>query len=82
MDGALTAGGVAIAATDLCLAIVAWRRLSVLAGLLGVVGVALVAFAIASGTSSSPAHGALAVALILTVMGGALYALGHLFEPA
>ncbi|MBV9417275.1 MAG: hypothetical protein JO363_19975 [Solirubrobacterales bacterium] len=80
MAGALTAGGVAIAAADLCLAVVAWRRLSVLAGLLGLAGVSLVGFAIASGTSSSAAEGALAIALILTIVGAALYALGHLFE--
>lgn len=80
MAGALTAGGVAIAAADLCLALVAWRRLSVLVGLLGVAGVSLVAFAIASGASSSAAEGALAIALILTLVGAALYALGLLFE--
>ena len=80
MAGALTAGGVAIAAADLCLAVVAWRHLSVLAGLLGAAGISLVAFAIASGTGSTAAEAALAFALILTAVGGALYALGHLFE--
>jgi hypothetical protein len=77
---ALAAGGVAIAAADLCLAVVSWRRRSVLPGLLGVAGITLVAFAIASGTTSNAGEGCLAIAVILTIVGGALYALGHVFE--
>jgi hypothetical protein len=78
--GSLTAGGVAIAAADLCLTVVSWRQQSVLAGLLGLAGVPLVASAIAAGVTSNAGEGALAIALILTIVGGALYSLGHVFE--
>jgi hypothetical protein len=77
---ALAAGGVAIAAVDLWLAVVSWRRRSVLPGLLGVAGIALAASAIASGTTSSVGEGCLAVAVIFTIVGGALFALGQAFE--
>ena len=80
MAGAVTAGGVAIAAADLCLTVVSWRQQSVLAGMLGVAGVPLVAFAIAAGATSNAGEDALAIALILTIVGGALYALGHAFN--
>ena len=80
MAVALVAGGVAIAAADLCLAVVSWRGRSVLPGLLGLAGITLVAFAIASGTTSSVGEGCLAIAVILTIVGGALYAIGRVFE--
>jgi hypothetical protein len=78
--GAVAAGGVAIAAADLCLAVVSWRRQSVLPGLLGILGIPLVALAIASGATTNAGEGRLATALILTIVGGALSVLGHLFD--
>lgn len=69
-----------IAAADLFLAAVSWRRRSVLPGLLGAAGIPLVAFAIASGTSSNAGEGRIAIALTLTIVGAALYVLGQVFE--
>ncbi len=80
MPGALAAGGVAIAVADRWLAIVSVRDQTVLGGLLALVGLALVAFAITSGPSGSLAEGALLVALIFLGVGGALDGLGQLFE--
>jgi hypothetical protein len=78
--GALAAGGVAITAADLWLAVVSWRRRTVLPGLIGVAGITLVAFAIALGTTSDLGEGCLAIAVILSLVGAGLYALGHVLE--
>jgi len=81
MVAALAAGGVAVAVADLCLVAISWKRQTVLGSVLGAVGIPLVAFAIASGPTGSAGEGALVIALILLLVGGALYALGHALEP-
>ena len=80
MAAALAAGEVAVAVADLCLVAISWKRQTVLGSVLGAVGIPLVAFAIASGPAGSGGEGALVIALILLLVGGALYALGQALE--
>jgi hypothetical protein len=80
MTGALTAGGVVIAVGDLWLIAVCWRQRAVLAGVLGVAGIALAVFAIVSGRTVEPAEGTLTVALALLIIGAGLYRLGQATE--
>jgi hypothetical protein len=77
---ALAAGAVAVAAADLWLVTICWQRRAVLGGILGAVGIPLVAFAIASGLTGSTGEAALVIALVLLIVGGALYALGQALE--
>ena len=81
MVAALAAGGVAVAVADLWLAAICWKRQTVLGSVLGGVGIPLVAFAIESGPTGSAGEGALVIALILLLLGGALYVLGQALEP-
>jgi hypothetical protein len=80
MTGALAAGGAAIAVGDLWLIAICWKRRAVLGGVLGAVGIPLVVFAIASRPTLDRGAGALAIALILLVIGVALYGLGQALE--
>jgi hypothetical protein len=80
MAVALTVVGAAIALGEVSLIVVCWRRRAVLGGVLGVGGIALVAFAIASGPTADFAEGALGVALALLIVGVVLYGLGQRFE--
>lgn len=76
----LAAAGGAIAAGDLWLVVVCWKRRTVLGGLAGAVGIPLVALAIASGARDSAGEGALVIALVLLFVGVGLYVLGQVFE--
>jgi hypothetical protein len=78
--GALAAGGAAICAGDVLLVAISWKSRTVLGGVAGLAGIALVGFAIASGPSGGAAEAALVIALILLVVGWALYGLGRAFE--
>ena len=69
----------AIATADLWLVAISWRSRTVLGGVAGVVGIALVVVAIGSGLTGSAAA-ALVVALILLIVGTALYGLGRALE--
>ncbi|HET7052212.1 MAG TPA: hypothetical protein VFI54_28335 [Solirubrobacteraceae bacterium] len=80
MTGALTAGGLALAVGDLWLIARCWKHRSVLGGLLGAAGIALVLFAIGSGPTTGPSKGALAIALALLIIGAGLYWLGQTLE--
>ena len=80
MEGALAAAGAAIAAGDLWLVVTCWKHQAVLGGVLGAVGIPLVAFATASGLTGSAGEGALVIALILLIVGVALYGLGQTLE--
>jgi hypothetical protein len=71
---------VAIAIADLGLLAICWRHRTVLGAVLSAVGIALVAFAIASGPAGSTGEGTLAIALTLFIVGGVLYALGQTLE--
>jgi hypothetical protein len=76
---ALAAGGVAVAAGDVVLLAISWRSRTVLGGLLGAVGLPIVGFALVSGPSSESVA-ALVIALVLLVVGSALYGLGQALE--
>jgi hypothetical protein len=80
MAGALAAGGVAVATADLVLVAISWRSRTVLGGLLGAIGIPLVAFAIASGPGGNAAVATLAIALIFLIVGAVLYGIGQVFE--
>ena len=80
MIEALYPVGVAIAVGDVGLVACCWRRRAVLAGVSGVAGIPLVAFAIASGPTGIGAEGALVIALALLVIGAGLYGIGQALE--
>ena len=80
MTGALVTGGAAIAVGDVGLVAMCWRRQAVLGGVLGALGIPLVAFALASGPTVDPGEGTLAIALALLIIGVGLYCLGQTFE--
>ena len=80
MLAALAAGSAVIAAGDVCLIVVCWKHRAVLAGVLGTIGIALVAFAIASGLTGSIGEGALVMTVITLVVGFCLYGLGQALE--
>ena len=80
LSAALTAVGVAIAAGDLWLVLICWRRRSVLGGLLGAISTAIAVFAIVSGPSHARGKDALAIAAIALVIATALYGLGQALQ--
>jgi drug/metabolite transporter (DMT)-like permease len=80
MVSVLAVGGAGIATADVLLFVVSWRSRTVLGVVAGVIGISLVVFAIASGLDSGAARGALAIALILLIVGAVLYGLGQAFE--
>jgi uncharacterized SAM-binding protein YcdF (DUF218 family) len=80
MTDALVTGGAAIAVGDVGLVAICWRRQAVLGGVLGAVGIPLVVFAIVSGPTADPGEGALTIALVLLIIGVALYVLGQALE--
>lgn len=80
LDGALAAVGLAIATGDLWLVVICFKRRTVLGGVAGVVGIPLVALAVASGLSGSAADAALVIALIFLILGTVLYRVGQAFE--
>jgi hypothetical protein len=80
LTAALTAAGVAIAAGDLWLVLICWKRRSVLGGLLGAISMAIAVFAIVSGPSHGRGRGALAIAAIALVIATALYGLGQALQ--
>ena len=80
MTGALAAGGAVIAVGDLWLIARCWTHRSVLGGVLGAAGLALVVLAIASEATAGLGEGALAIALALLVIGAGLYCLGQALE--
>ena len=69
-----------IAARDVGLIVVCSKHRAVLTGVLGTVGLALVAFAVASGLTGSVGEGALVIAVITLVVGFGLYGLGQILE--
>ena len=75
----LAASAAAIAAGDVVLLTISWRSRTVLGGLLGAVGIPIVGFALVS-VPSDDSVAALVVALVLLVVGFALYGLGRAFE--
>ena len=80
MGQAVIAAGVVIALGNVLLLVICWKRRTALGGLLGAVGVALVAFAIARVPSRGVGELALWAAVGTLLFGSALYALGQLFE--
>ena len=80
MTGVLAAGALATAGAAVTLAVICWRRRAVLPGFAGAVGIALVAFAIASGLRGRAAGDALLISLIFVLLGSVLYGLGQTFE--
>ena len=80
MGQAVLAASVVIALGNFLLLMICWKRRTALGGLLGAVGVALVAFAIARVPSRGAGELALWGAVGTLFFGSALYALGQLFE--
>jgi hypothetical protein len=80
MGQAVLAASVVIALGNFLLLVICWKRRTALGGLLGAVGVALVAFAIARGPSRGAGELALWGAVGTLFFGSALYALGQLLE--
>ena len=77
MRAALTAAGLAVAIGDLWLVVFCWMRRSVLAGLLGAVGIPVVLFAIVDHPTRDSDEAVLLIAGIMLVIATALYGLGH-----
>ena len=80
MDGAFVFGGVAPVVACSWLVAISRRSKTVLSGLLGTVGIALVAFAIGSAATGASRKAALAVTLIVLIIGSVVYGLGQAFE--
>ena len=80
VTGPLLALGAAVAVGDLWLIATCWSHRAVLGGVLGAAGIALVAFAIASGPTSPGGKGALLIAAALLIIGAGLYRLGQALE--
>lgn len=80
MTSVLAIAGAAIVAADLGLVAICWRHQTVLGGVLGAAGVPLVMFAIAFGPTGTTQDGILAIALVLLIVGAALYSLGQALE--
>lgn len=78
--GALVVGAVAIGVADLWLLVISWRSRTVLAGVLGAVGIGLVAVAVALGPKASYGKGVLVIAFIVLVLGVVPYLLGRALE--
>jgi hypothetical protein len=77
---ALGAAGAAVAAGDVALLAIAWRSQTVLSGVLGATGIPLVVLANLSGRGGGTAVAILVIALLLLIVGAAIYALGQAFE--
>lgn len=70
----------AIATVDVWLIVIAVHRQVVLAGFVGVLGLAIVAFAATRGLRGGAAHGAVAIALVFVIIGAALLGLGRVLD--
>lgn len=80
MATALTLGGVVVLLGNAALVTVSWRKRSVLAGVLGLIGIPLVAFALVSGMTRHRSELALLVAAVALLLGSALFALGQALD--
>jgi hypothetical protein len=80
VTGVLAAGALAMAGAAVTLVVICWRARAVLSGFAAAVGIALVAFAIASGLRGRAARDALLMSLIFVLLGSVLYGLGQTFE--
>jgi hypothetical protein len=80
LTAALTAAGVAIAAGDVWVVLICWKRRSVLGGLLGAISMAIAVFAVVSGPSHGRGKDALAIAAIALLIATALYGLGQALQ--
>jgi hypothetical protein len=80
VTGVLAAGALAMAGAAVTLVVICWRARAVLPGFAAAVGIALVAFAIASGLRGRAARDALLISLIFVLLGSVLYGLGQTFE--
>ena len=76
----LIAAGVLIALGDVALVVTCWRSRTVLGGLLGAAGIALVVFAAVSGFGRDASKYALLGAGVAFAIGTTLYGLGHVLE--
>jgi hypothetical protein len=80
MTAAVAAAAAGIAAANVWLVVICWRQQTVLGGILGAVGLALVALAVASGLTGNAGEDALAIAIVLLIFGAALYGLSRAFD--
>jgi len=71
---------IVLAAGNLALLVLCWRRRSVLGGVLAALGLPAALFAVVSGPTHGAGEGALAGALTALVLGTALYLLGQALQ--
>jgi hypothetical protein len=76
LSALLLASATAVGVGDLLLLLVCWRSRTVLGGVLGLVGLALAAWAIAAGPMREAGKLALVGALVALVVGSCLFAAG------
>jgi len=78
--GALTIAGGVIAAGDVWLVVISWKRRSVLGGFLGAVGIPTVLASVLTDPTQGIHEDALLIAAIMAAIGFVLYALGQALQ--
>ena len=80
MTAELTAASLVVALADLALIAACWKSRTVLGGVLGASGVALVVLSVAGDASGPARESSIAIAALTLVIGSVLYALGQALE--
>jgi hypothetical protein len=80
MTAELTAAGLVVAVGDLALIVACWKTRTVLGGVLGAAGMALVLFTVARGASGSRSEYSIGIAAVTLVLGTALCVIGQALE--
>ena len=80
MAAGVTLGGLVVLLGDAALVSASWRNRSVLAGILGLIGIPLVAFALLSRMTRHRSELVVLVAAVALVLGSALFALGQALD--
>lgn len=80
MSAPLDAIAAAVAAADLWLILICWRRRTVLGGVAGLIAIPTLAFAAAHGLSGGAARAAVLIALIFLIVGAVLLGLGQTLQ--
>lgn len=77
MAGWAIAAALAVGTAHACLVVACWKRRSILGGVCGAAGVALVVFAISSGPATGTGEGSLVIALVVLLIGTVLLGIGQ-----
>ena len=80
MTAELTAAGIVVALADLALIVACWKSRTVLGGVMGAAGLALVVLAVARVASGSASEYLIAIAAVTLVIGTTLYIIGQSLE--